>query len=99
MTQKTQPLNTTTTTFRAIASHEETLSATEIVERFEALSGHSLHPTNAGNAAKALRLDYIEVQPEDASAVWKLEKRYSVLDIPLIFERLHALVANRAKYQ
>lgn len=92
MTQKTP-------TFRAIASNEETLSATEIVERFEALTGHSLHPTNAGNAAKTLGLDYIEVEPVDTPAAWGMQKRYSVLDLRLIFERLQALADNRAKYQ
>ena len=65
----------------------------------EPMRSHSLHPTNAGKAAKALRLDFVEVLPEVASEGWKLQKRYSVLDIPLIFEQLHALVANRAKYQ
>lgn len=92
MTQKTL-------TFRAMTSHEETLSAAEIVERFEALTGCSLHPTNAGNAAKALGLDYIEVTQMDPLVVRKVQKRYSVLDIDLIFERLRVLVDSRAKYQ
>ncbi|MBT9263280.1 hypothetical protein KKQ10_00175 [Pseudomonas sp. MG-9] len=86
-------------TFRAITSHEETLSAAEIVEHFEALTGCPLHPTNAGNAAKALGLDYIEVTHEDTSVVRKVQKRYSVLDIDLIFERLRVLADSRAKYQ
>lgn len=85
--------------FRAIEPHEETLSATEFIKRFEALSRHYLHPTNAGNAAKALGLDFIEVQPEDTSVARTVEKRYSVLDIDLIFKRLQVLVNNRARYE
>ncbi|QJP95225.1 MULTISPECIES: hypothetical protein [Pseudomonas] len=92
MTQKTPA-------FRSIKSHEETLSATEIVERFEAVTGCSLHPTNAGNAAKVLGLDYIEVKQEVTSGVWTVQKRYSILDIDFIFERLKALADNRARYQ
>jgi len=92
MTQKTSK-------FRAITSHEETLSATEIVERFEALTGCPLHPTNAGKAAKVLGLDYIEVKQEDTSGVGMVQKRYSILDIDLIFERLQALADKRARYQ
>lgn len=86
-------------TFRAITSHEETPSATEIVGRFKALTGCSLHPTNAGKVAKALGLDYVEVKQEDTSIVWTVQKRYSILDIDLIFEQLQALADKRARYQ
>lgn len=98
-TKKVHPASKPTPAFRAIAAHEETLSATEIVERFEVVSGHVLHPTNAGKAAKELNLDYVEVPSDDPSLPWKSQKRYAVLDMPLIFERLQALAARRAKYE
>jgi len=83
----------------AISPNEETLSATEIVERYSALYGHALHPTNAGNAARALGLDYIEVPNDEMSQYGKMQKRYAAADLDLIFKRLNVLVASRAKYQ
>lgn len=63
------------------------------------MHGHALHATNAGNAAKALGLDYIEIPNEDTSQPWKTQKRYAVADLPQIFDRLKALAASRAKYE
>lgn len=85
---------------RKIAPGEECLSATEIVARFATERGVALHATNAGNAAKALGLDFVEVEVEPpAGTTWrKNERRYSVLDMPLIFEKLEELAARRAQY-
>lgn len=85
---------------RNIAPGEECLSATEIVARFKTERGVALHATNAGNAAKVLGLDYIEVEVEGpAGTTWtKSERRYSVVDLPLIFEKLQDLADRRAKY-
>ncbi len=83
-------------TMRNIAPGEVCLTAEEIVARFAGKTGHVLHPTNAGNAAKSLELDYIE-GPIDP--VWKKgRKSYAELDLPLIFEQLQALADRRAKY-
>ncbi|MFY1664393.1 hypothetical protein [Pseudomonas sp. Pseu.R1] len=84
---------------KAIGPNEETLSATEIVERYRALYGHALHPTNAGNAARALGLDYIEVPNDEMAQYGKMQKRYAAEDLDLIFKRLDVLVASRSKYQ
>lgn len=82
---------------RKIVPGEACLTAEEIVERFMVATGHSLHPTNAGNAAKALGLDYIEGPIDPA---WgKGRRSYSELDLPLIFERLQVLADRRAKYK
>lgn len=85
---------------RAIAPGEHCISATDIVVRFEQQTGHALHATNAGKAAKELDLDYIEVEVEANPATpWvTTERRYAVLDLPLIFGKLQALADRRAKY-
>lgn len=85
---------------RFIASGEECLSATDIVAQFAQQTGHEVHATNAGNAAKMLGLDYIEVDVDPPPGVtWqKPERRYAVLDLPLIFERLQVLVDRRAQF-
>ncbi len=85
---------------RNIAPGEECLSATEIVARFKNERGLALHATNAGNAAKVLGLDYVEVEVEGpAGTIWtKRERRYSIIDLPLIFEKLQDLADRRAKY-
>lgn len=86
---------------RFIAPGEACLSATAIVEQFAAQTGHVLHATNAGQAAKALGLDYIEVDVEPtADAPWAgTERQYAVLDVPLIIEQLQALVDRRVRKQ
>ena len=82
---------------RHIQPHETCLTAEEIVNRFAKQTGHVLHPTNAGSAAKALGLDYIETPVVDA---WgKSRKLYAEADVPLIFERLKALADERAKWE
>jgi hypothetical protein len=85
---------------RFIAPGEECLSASAIVERFAAETGHALHATNAGQAAKELDLDYIEVDAEPPpGAPWAdKERRYAVLDVPLIMAKLRTLVDRRARY-
>ncbi len=82
---------------RNIQPDETCVTAEEIVNRFAVETGHVLHPTNAGNAAKALGLDYVETPVVDA---WgKGRKRYAETDLPLIFERLQALADERAKWE
>ena len=82
---------------RRIEPGEVCLTAEEIVAKFAELTGHLLHPTNAGNAAKALGLDYIEGPVDPA---WgKGRRTYAELDLPLIFERLQQLADRRAKYE
>lgn len=85
---------------RKIAPGENCVSATEIVARFAAERGVALHATNAGSAAKALGLDFVEIEVErPAGTTWaKNERRYSVVDLPLIFEKLQELADSRAKY-
>jgi len=85
---------------RYIASNEVCFSAAEIAEKFKETSGIELHPTNVGNAAKKLGLDYIEVEVEPVPGqTWsKPQKRYSELDMPAIFVELRELANNRAKY-
>jgi len=85
---------------RAIEPGEPCLGATEIAARFAAETGIELHPTNVGSAAKALGLDYLEREVEPALAQpWSKPKRlYAVADLPLIFERLHALALRRASH-
>jgi hypothetical protein len=86
---------------RKILSGEECISAADIVSRFARERGPELHSTNAGNAAKALGLDYIEVEVDrPAGTTWsKAERRYSVLDLPLIFAKLQELADRRANFQ
>lgn len=86
---------------RKIGPGEECISAAEIVTRFARERGPELHATNAGNAAKALGLDYIEVEVDrPAATTWsKSERRYSLLDLPLIFEKLQKLADRRARFQ
>lgn len=85
---------------RRIKTHEICLSAAEIAERFKAASGIELHPTNVGNAAKKLDLDYIEVEVEPTlGQTWsKPQKQYSELDMPAIFGELLELADRRSKY-
>jgi|GEM_PF-6869234 len=87
---------------RPIAPDETCFSAEEIVARFKQATGISLHPTNAGNAAKQLDLDYIEgpeEYPQDGGARRKPRRRYGELDLPRIFENLHALTDRRRRYR
>ncbi|NHZ99113.1 hypothetical protein [Massilia sp. CCM 8734] len=86
---------------RKILPNEECISAAEIVARFASATGFALHATNAGNAAKALGLDFVEVDVErPVEAKWsKKERRYSVIDMPLIFKSLNELAASRARYE
>ena len=82
---------------RKTETGEPCLTAEEIVGRFAAVTGHVLHPTNAGNAAKALGLDYVEGPVDPA---WgKGRRSYAEVDLPLIFERLQELADRRAKYK
>ncbi len=85
---------------RLIAAGEECLAAAEIVARFASHTGIELHATNAGVAAKALDLDYIEVDVDrPAGTTWsKLERRYSIHDLPMIFDKLQELADRRAKF-
>lgn len=85
---------------RQIKANEICLSAAEITDRFKAASGIEIHPTNVGNAAKKLSLDYIEVKIEAAiGQTWtKPQKQYSELDMPAIFRELWELADRRAKY-
>lgn len=85
---------------RHIGMNENCLSAAEIAERFKEISGIELHPTNVGNAAKKLGLDYIEVEVEPAPGqTWsKSQKKYSELDMPAILVELRELSNSRAKY-
>lgn len=87
---------------RAIKPDEECLAASEIAERFADETGHELHPTNVGQAAKRLGLDYQEIEVEAPPGVpggWVWQRRYSTQDMPRIFEQLAELVAQRAAYQ
>ena len=82
---------------RRIQPGETCLTAEEIVNRFAELTGHVLLPTNAGNAAKALGLDYIETP---VVAAWGKGRRlYAEADLPRIFGRLQVLADERAKWQ
>lgn len=87
--------------FRKIEPHEECISATQIAARFAEQRGPRLHPTNVGNAAKELGLDFIEVQVKrPAGTPWtKAERRYSLLDLPQIFEKLQVLADRRASFE
>ena len=80
---------------RWIREGENCLTAEEIVDKFAQATGHALHPTNAGNAAKFLALDFLEGPFEEMWA--KRRKLYSEVDLPLIFEWLQALADRRAK--
>lgn len=79
---------------RAIKTGEPCLTAAEIAERFRAETGADLHPTNVGNAAKKLGLDYLESYTGDG---WHC-RRYAEADLPLIFTKLQALVDHRQKF-
>ncbi|MDP2761277.1 MAG: hypothetical protein Q8O64_12930 [Sideroxyarcus sp.] len=84
---------------RAIQPGEECFSATEIAQRFENLYGVNLHPTNVGNAAKRLDLDYIEVEIDSSESKWVTkQRRYGKEDIPAIFTILSELVERRAEF-
>lgn len=86
---------------RRIMLGETCLSATEIVQKFALERGSVLHATNAGNAARRLGLDYVEVDIEPPAGVsWtpKPERRYAELDLPAIFVELQKLADERAKW-
>lgn len=85
---------------RRIAPNEKCLTASEIAARFQEISGVELHPTNVGNAAKKLDLDYLEVDDPDAlNPEWGAKRRlYAEADMPAIFPILHELVARRARF-
>lgn len=84
---------------RPIASGEKCLSATEIADLFEEKTGYQLHPTNVGNAASKLDLDYIEVEFEDSTyQKWGKQKLYAEADIPAIFGMLTELAERRARF-
>lgn len=80
---------------RPIQPREECLTASDIAERFFAEEGVGLHPTNVGNAAKALGLDYLETHDADG----RLRKLYAIADLPQIFDRLRALAKRRLDYE
>jgi len=86
---------------RWIAPNETCLSASEIAAKFTELSGVELHPTNVGNAAKTLGLDYIEVaDPDGMNPAWgATQKRYAEADMPDIFRLLHELSERRAFFR
>jgi len=86
---------------RAIEPGEQCLGAAEIAARFAAETGIELHPTNVGNAAKVLGLDYLEhdVGPALGQPWSKRQRLYAVADVPLIFEHLRALALRRAAHR
>lgn len=79
---------------RHIKPGEPCLTAAEIAERFRTETGSDLHPTNVGNAAKKLGLDYLESY---TSENWHC-KHYAEADLQLIFTELQALVDHRQKF-
>ena len=84
---------------RRIKNGEKCFSATEIAEMYCDLGGMSLHPTNVGNAANKLDLDFqlqTDVTPAPHHNHTKL---YSEIDLPKIFELLKNLEASRIKYE
>lgn len=85
---------------RYIGHQETTFSATEISARFLADHGADIHPTNVGNIAKRLDLDYVEVPFTDPKLPWvTVQRRYGAGDLVRIFDELRYLAAERAKYQ
>jgi len=78
---------------RAIGPNEHCLSATEIADRFTEIYCVEIHPTNVGNAAKKLDIDYIEVEVESGSRWTTIQRRYGEEDIPAIFAILSELVS------
>lgn len=85
---------------RKIAPNEKCLTAAEIATQFKQISGHELHPTNVGNAAKKLGLDYIEVDDPDAlDPAWGVKRKlYAEADMPGIFRLLYELADRRASF-
>lgn len=87
---------------RWIKPGKKTLSAKEIAEIYCEKTGEELHPTNVGNAAKSLNLDYIEIDVEAPSNL-KVDaikqRQYSELDIELIFTKLDELVERRSRFK
>lgn len=86
---------------RWIAQNEKCLTAAEIAAQFKQVTGNDLHPTNVGNAAKKLGLDYIEVDDPDAlDPAWgATRKLYAELDVPEIFRLLQELVDRRSQFE
>lgn len=85
---------------RYIDYQETTFSATEIAARFLAEHGVDLHPTNVGNVAKRLDLDFVELPFSDAKLPWvTTQRQYGEGDLPQIFEELRDLAAHRAQFQ
>lgn len=86
---------------RFIKSDEKCYSALEISNMFHNQYGTYLHPTNVGNAAKKLDLDYLECASESfASEVYaKPTKLYSEVDIPKILAILKELADRRAQFE
>lgn len=86
--------------WRPIGPQEQTLTAAQIVGLFEAKTGHRLDPTNAGQAAKRLGLDVIEVEipVPGREHVMTRKHRYGVNDLPEIFAQLQALVDRRSRW-
>lgn len=85
---------------RKIAPREVCLTSAEISRRFLAATGVDLHPTNVGNAAKSLGLDFLEVDdPEALDPAWGVRRKlYSLQDVPQIFLLLEELAQRRARY-
>lgn len=80
---------------------EFTLSAAQIAQRFKHVTGIEMHPTNVGQAAKSLHLDYIEVVPDDPTfnPAWKVKRKlYAERDVPAIFRVLEEKACGLAQY-
>lgn len=86
---------------RYIENGEKCLTAAEIAEMFEAETGVEFHPTNVGQAAKMLDLDYLEVNGEDVgfNPDWGAKRKlYSEKDIPNIFNVLMEKAWKKSAY-
>lgn len=86
---------------RWIKPEEKCYSSLEIANMFQSLYGTYLHPTNVGNAAKKLGLDFLEAASEllDSGLYTKPIKLYSEVDLPKIFILLKELADRRATYE
>lgn len=83
---------------RYIMPGEKCFTATQIMDRFTMETGYSLAVTNVGISAKILGLDYVEVEVDAPAGVpvsTVKQRQYSVLDMPLIFNRLLMLAQKR----
>lgn len=79
-------------------AHEQRFTAQEIAKMFEKTHEVDLHPTNVGQIAKRLGLDYLEESVLIDGFYRNRRRKYGIGDLPVIFAELEKIKNRRALF-